>query len=92
MHTDKDSHLFTIVSSFRVVVHCMGQGPSETTSTMCRSCHEEGVEQHATSTATIMDNNLSMVPIKRYKENNNIEINTPLIILMLQQEVQMFHW
>ena len=54
------------------------QGPLETTSTLCRSSHEEGVEQHA----TIVDNNLSMVPIKRHKEINNIEINTPLIILM----------
>ena len=24
MHTDKDYHWFTIVSSFRVVVHCLG--------------------------------------------------------------------
>ena len=33
-----------------------------------------------------------MVPAKRHKENKNIEINTPLKLLVLQQEVQMFHW
>ena len=25
MHTDKDSNLFTVISSLRIVVHCMGE-------------------------------------------------------------------
>ena len=33
-----------------------------------------------------------MVAAKRHKDNKNIENNTPLKMLVFQQEVQMFHW
>ena len=68
------------------------QGLLQKTSTPCRLSYEEKVQQHATSKDAIRDNNFSMVPAKRHKENKNIEINTPLKLLLLQQEVQMFHW
>ena len=57
------------------------------TSTPGRLSCEEEVQHHDTSKAAT-----GMVPAKSHKENKNIKINTPLKLLVFQQEVQMFHW